>query len=361
MDSVLKRHIVWDTAFLTVVYLIIVFTMKPQTPAVFLLLILSLNLVVTRFRFPRLRKHSALDMLLFLVLSFWFTQAHFLLIPPFYLAIRDDKRLDGLFIIPLAIIGRNHDPVFLTLLVLSILFGLAFQHFQREKRKHLTTIDALRKSMLGIQKDHASLLNSQSEISRIAAYSERDRIAQTLHDNLGHEITAGLLSLKAYETLKKKGQGDQEVLTAGIQRLENAADELKRTVHNTKPLAAYGLEIFEQEIKRFPTAVDYDKSGDLASLKAHHWQVLNAVIKESFTNILKHSQADRVDVSLEVTPQIVRLSIKNNHPNLKKRSQEGYGLRFMRQRIEALGGSLTLQHGVTFEIIAIIPIEEVGP
>ncbi|MFP4078726.1 MAG: sensor histidine kinase, partial [Candidatus Izemoplasmataceae bacterium] len=275
------------------------------------------------------------------------------------LAVRHGRYKEALLLVPLLLIARVFDPFFLMLAVLSLLFGLIIHSWQKEKQAHMNTIDTQRKTIHEIQDERARLLDSQSEISRIASYSERERIARALHDNLGHEITAGLLSLKAYQKLKERGASDPELLKRAIHRFDNAAGELRDTVHNTRPLEAFGQEVFDQEIKRFPLPIDYDKSGDSAMIRAHHWQVLNAVLKESLTNVLKHSDASKVHVTLEVTAQVIRFMIENDHPHPAKKSKTSYGLTFMRQRIEALGGTLSFQHNHTYKVIAILPFEEV--
>ncbi|MFW6284848.1 MAG: sensor histidine kinase [Bacillota bacterium] len=359
MGRVFKRHRVLDGSFITVMYLAIMLTMKPQTPAVFLLVVVSLNLVVLRFRFKNLYKGFFIDMGLFFALSLVYEDAHYLSLLPFYLAIKEGRFKEALVLVPLVLIARTFDGEFLMLWLLALLFGFILHSWQKEKKAHLNTIDTQRKTILEIQDERARLLDSQSEISRIASYSERERIAKALHDNLGHEITAGLLSLKAYQKLEERKKSDPELLKRAIHRIDNAASELKKTVHNTKPVEAFGQEVFDHEIKRFSLPVEYHKSGDPGLIQAHHWQVLNAVLKESLTNVLKHSDATEVHVTLEVTAQVIRFMVENDRPRPAEKTGKSYGLTFMRQRIEALGGTLSFQHGLTYKVIAILPFEEV--
>mgnify|MGYP000406163093 CR=1 FL=1 len=358
MRRFLQRRLMWDIGALAILYALIIAAIKPQTPAVFLLMLLSLNLVVIRLRFPRLRRWFLLDVALFLALFFLWSPALYLAMPAVYLLCREGRFTQWIVIPLLMAVTYPRDPWLWGLFTLASLHGSMVFAWHGERTALLNAIDTKRRRLFEMQVERGALLNSQSEISRIATYSERDRIARKLHDDLGHEITAGLLSLKAYQRLCEQGKRDETVLRTAMTRIEQAASALKDTVHNTKPLSSFALEAFEAEIGRFPLTVGFEKHGDITRIAPHHWQVLNAVLKECLTNALKHGTGADVGVTLEVTAQVVRLSVMNDNPFPHDKQGKGYGLTFMRSRIEALGGSLSLQRGMTFTVIAIMPLEE---
>ena len=78
---------------------------------------------------------------------------------------------------------------------------------------------------------------------------------------------------------------------------------------------------------------------------------LYRVAQEGFTNIQKHAQASRVQVSLYFDAEKARLSIRDNGCGFdaerrlqqKAGTQEGYGLQGIRERIELVGGNLQLE------------------
>lgn len=358
MKRIMQRRLMWDVVFIAILYTLIITAIKPQTPAVFLLVLLSVNLIVLRFRFRPLMRLLFIDIIAFFAVSLFWSPAFLLAMPAVYLLCREGQ---WRWVIPvplLIVVATPFDPWPYALFVLAGALGSLVHTWQEEKARLLRSIDMEKKKRFEMQRERAELLSSQSEISRIATYSERDRIAQKLHDDLGHEITAGLLSLKAYMRQLEKGEADETVLTAAKDRIENAATELKNTVHNTKPMSRYGLDAFEQAIERFPSNITYDNEGDIGQIGPFHWQVLNAVLKESLTNALKHAGDSAVRVTLEATKQIVRLSVENDAPAPPENQGRGYGLAFMRSRIEAFGGALSIQRGMTFKLIAILPIKE---
>ena len=78
---------------------------------------------------------------------------------------------------------------------------------------------------------------------------------------------------------------------------------------------------------------------------------LYRVAQEGFTNIQKHAQASRVQVSLDFDGEEACLSIRDNGCGFdsvrrlqqKAGTQEGYGLRGIRGRIELVGGNFHLE------------------
>ena len=69
--------------------------------------------------------------------------------------------------------------------------------------------------------------------------------------------------------------------------------------------------------------------------------VLALALREAVTNIVRHARATECHLSLLRSEGHYRLSVQDNGHHAD--SREGNGLRGMRERIEALGGQLSLQ------------------
>ena len=68
--------------------------------------------------------------------------------------------------------------------------------------------------------------------------------------------------------------------------------------------------------------------------------VLALALREAVTNIVRHAQATECHLSLRRAEGLYRLSVQDNGRHAT--SREGNGLRGMRERVEALGGQLSL-------------------
>lgn len=75
-----------------------------------------------------------------------------------------------------------------------------------------------------------SLLNQKEETYQLIELSERNRIAQTLHDEVGHELTGAVLGLQALESMKVKDQLTQaqtEMFDKVEKRVRDSTNQLR--------------------------------------------------------------------------------------------------------------------------------------
>ena len=82
--------------------------------------------------------------------------------------------------------------------------------------------------------------------------------------------------------------------------------------------------------------------------------------RETITNALRYSEADRIDVILKFLEDRVEMYILDNGKGCKEISEHN-GLRGIRERTEGLGGSVRFSSvsGEGFNTIIKIPIKEV--
>ena len=103
--------------------------------------------------------------------------------------------------------------------------------------------------------------------------------------------------------------------------------------------------------------------GNVRSLPQAVQKNLNRIAQEALSNIARHAQADSAEISLDVSDQVVTLTIRDNGVGFEPRgvalSQTGsLGLTSMRERAEMLGGALLIrsQPGEATSITARIPL-----
>jgi signal transduction histidine kinase len=68
------------------------------------------------------------------------------------------------------------------------------------------------------------------------------------------------------------------------------------------------------------------------------------VVCEALTNVLKHAAARTADVELSATDQELVVYISDDGTGAEPASADGQGLTNLRDRVEAIGGNLQLQH-----------------
>ncbi|MGW6056796.1 HAMP domain-containing sensor histidine kinase [Streptomyces sp. NPDC055189] len=178
----------------------------------------------------------------------------------------------------------------------------------------------------------------------LAQESERRRIAQDLHDEVGQTMTALLLALKrasdeADEPLRGELQQAQEITRGSL-------DEVRRLVRRLRPgvLDDLGLiSALTSLTTEFAThaglRVVHRFAAGLPALDQQSELVLYRVAQEALTNAARHAEAEHVEVSLEHMDEAVVLSVVDDGRGTGV-AREGAGIRGMRERALLSGATL---------------------
>lgn len=204
---------------------------------------------------------------------------------------------------------------------------------------------------------------------------ERRHLSRELHDEFGQSL-ASISAEAAYA-----GEVAQESLPALLPCTESIARStaglmasLQGMVQRLRPLAleAFGLEASLRQIvegwqRRDAGRCQYRLrvSGALDALPEALAIHLYRLVQEALTNAIRHGQATAIEVSLEAVPgEQVRLCVSDDGQatRLPEPRPAGQGLLGMRERVLALGGTLTLAlhapHGLQVEVV--LPLTEGG-
>jgi len=182
------------------------------------------------------------------------------------------------------------------------------------------------------------LKSANQEIEHLAKVAERERIARDLHDVLGH--TLSVIILKS-ELAGKLVDRDPERAKAEIGDVERTSREALAEVRNT--IRGYRAHSLESELKQAKATLETagvavkSESADIPLTPAQE-SVVALVVREAVTNVVRHAGAHNCLVRLQPVNGNCQLEIHDDGRGGD--SVEGNGLRGMRERIEALGGTL---------------------
>lgn len=207
----------------------------------------------------------------------------------------------------------------------------------------------------------------------VAQEDERQRLSRELHDQMGQQLTAIMMGLKALDAASH----GRESTIAGLQQLQELTDQLTRGVHSLawglRPPALddLGLETAlynyaEEWAERSRVVVDFHSSGfETGRLPLTHETAIYRIAQEALTNVFKHSKADRVSFILERRADHVLAVVEDNGQGfdvggLQERSTEerNLGLLGIRERASLLGGTLAIESapGVGTSVFVRIPV-----
>jgi signal transduction histidine kinase len=199
------------------------------------------------------------------------------------------------------------------------------------------------------------------EARRREANEERLRIARELHDVVAHHMS--LINVQASVALHLVDRRPEQVETA----LTVIKDASKEALVELRSLVGV-LRDEAEEAPRAPTAM-LDSLDDVAARSAVAGLVLSKqvvgdistlpvavelaafrIVQEAVTNVVRHSGATAAAITLDCEPGRLRVRIDDDGRGLPEAAEAegwtddvpGSGLRGMRERASALGGSLTL-------------------
>jgi two-component system sensor histidine kinase DesK len=185
----------------------------------------------------------------------------------------------------------------------------------------------------------ARLRLAHDEIEHMAKVAERERIARDLHDVLGH--TLSLIVLKS-ELASKLAERDPERAREEIRDVERIArDALAEVRAAVSGYRTSGLEAEVQRARNTLATAGIRLETDVATRKVPpaHEAVLCLALREAITNVVRHSGARVVHLTLECTETACSLSISDDGRG--GNAPFGSGLSGMRERVDILGGTLT--------------------
>lgn len=210
-------------------------------------------------------------------------------------------------------------------------------------------IGELTRNLNGMAGQLQALLHTNDELARM---EERNRLARDLHDTVKQQTYAARMQLTAAKNLL----GSDLTAAAGhidaaLQLNRETQQELKLIIDELRPAALQGKGL-AHALKEYASRwqehtgirVETVVSGE-RSLPLEVEQALYRVLQESLSNIARHAEADRVRLSLSMTPAEVTLVVTDNGRgfDVNAVSSTSYGLTGMRSRLNEVGGTLRVE------------------
>jgi two-component system sensor histidine kinase DesK len=182
------------------------------------------------------------------------------------------------------------------------------------------------------------LQQANEEIEHLAKVAERERIARDLHDVLGHTLSVIILKSELAGKLIDRNPQQAKAEIADVEKTSREAlSEVRTTIRGYR---AYSLEAeLKQARATLETAGVRVKSESAEfSLSPMQESVVALVVREAVTNVVRHAGARNCLLRLTPLNGTCRFEIQDDGRG--GGAVEGNGLRGMRERIEALGGTL---------------------
>jgi signal transduction histidine kinase len=227
-------------------------------------------------------------------------------------------------------------------------------------------LDRLGDALLEVTRLNLSYQDYSASVEEKSALEERLRLTRDIHDTVGYALTNTIMMMRAASLMCEK---EPDKVPAFLESARSDADRALAQVRGIlgdlrrrEIRSAAGPNAIAKAARAFRAAtgaeVDIDfgnfdwSIGGEAAFAASHF------VQEGMLNAFSHGKATAIRVSFRESGGELVVSVKDNGVGAKE-IQEGIGISGMRERIEALGGSIEYgSRAGGFSIQMRLPLDE---
>lgn len=236
------------------------------------------------------------------------------------------------------------------------LCGMGILLARRTKRVELLAADLIHmrdastELNLTLREKNKNLMEKQDYEIYLATLKERNRIAREIHDNVGHMLSRSILQVGALETIHKEEPLHGQLGSIN-ETLNQAMNSIRESVHDLHDDSIDLEQAIREAVEAMETdyriSIDYDMTKRIPRNVKYCFA---ATVKEAMSNIVKHSNADHVSIIAREHPAFYQLFVEDNGSVKPMEMGDGIGLSNMRERVEALNGTIHTEWDNGFKI-----------
>jgi two-component system NarL family sensor kinase len=221
---------------------------------------------------------------------------------------------------------------------LLILYGFNFYRKKQLQNKMNLQAEVMKQQDLATR----AIINAEE--------NERKRIAADLHDGVGQMMSAAKMNLSAFENeISFKDETQKIYFDKLIGLVDESCKEIRSVSHQMMPNAllksglANAVREFLDKIDNRVIKINLYTEGLNERLDSNIETVLYRVIQECVNNVIKHSGAGQLDISLLKDTEGISATIEDNGRGFDvtdKQKLEGIGLNNIRSRVGFLKGTV---------------------
>ena len=199
---------------------------------------------------------------------------------------------------------------------------------------------------------------------------ERKHIARELHDDLGQLLATLRVDLALLQRQLRE-PGPRKLLNGMDELLMASIASLRRIASNLRPRALdegglyFALESLRQEfVSHYGIACRLHANEEELILDDAYSTAIYRIVQEALTNIMRHAQATRVELSLRRVDDLLDISIQDDGRGIAAQDMDkasSYGLIGMRERVWALQGDISILSDGGTRIMVRLPLPPRAP
>ncbi|WP_206742826.1 sensor histidine kinase [Sulfobacillus thermosulfidooxidans] len=191
-----------------------------------------------------------------------------------------------------------------------------------------------------LQKAYQALQHAQEQEKELIKLQERERIAQNLHDILGHSLTLIVLKAELIREHLKRAQwtASREETDSLLGIARRSLDEVRQVVETLPSYTPVFDMVNELKRAQIQTTLDWNPPVTASPGLLTDWDM---ILREGITNILRHAHASTVRIQLKGDNNGWTLVIEDNGTGFIQ--AEGHGLQGIKNRAAKWNGTVEIQ------------------
>jgi signal transduction histidine kinase len=220
---------------------------------------------------------------------------------------------------------------------------------------------------LALLKDANEIIAMQKIVleKQTALENERNRIALDMHDDLGSGLTKinylsqmAISKVDVDENLRKINQTSSDLVTS-MSEIIWAMKEDNNTLADL--ISFVKIEAVEYlESNNIAVKISIPDNGENVNINGNNRRSIYLIIKEALHNIVKHAQANQVQIHFSIRDEMIEIHIIDNGVGFHQNNTTivNNGLKNMEQRVKKMNGRLSIlsQNGTKIQVC--LPLKE---
>lgn len=247
-------------------------------------------------------------------------------------------------------------------------FAAGSRYWKKEARR-------FRSQCFDLNNEISERQEMQETLQSLLALREQERktVSSDIHDGFVQEVVSARMFLEALSSrIDVSDQQAQRHLSQLKQTIQQAISEGRRLVNRNQVLAVDELgflpalhRLIASQQEKFDLTVTLRYADQLPELDVLQQRCIYRVIQEALTNVRRHSEAKEASVSILLQDDQVCAKISDHGKgfDLDAIRRSSYGIQSMTQRVEVLGGELSIasELGGGTQVSAWLPISYTPP
>ena len=246
--------------------------------------------------------------------------------------------------------------------VLQLGVGLLWSTAMGGLVRGVETSRARAKQLLAdLEQSHQELQKYAAQVEELATADERNRVARDIHDSVGHSLAVVNVQLeKALVFHQREPDVAERAIKDARRAAKEALGDVRVSVRTLRQLnemfsLSEALTALVDRSTNDTLKVHLDMEGSEADYSRPALMTLYRTAQEGLTNVYKHAGANQVWITVRLDNKSAHLQIRDNGNGFEPEQVEGlpanrhgqYGLQGIRERLELVGGEMSLESSPT--------------